>query len=80
VRRTADSSGMRRNIRVMDLLDGRTGAVRTPPVTPSGPPHAELLMAVHAGLLELAAPPDDAGLALSDEAAAAGRITIRRVS
>lgn len=36
-------------------------------------------MAVHAALLDLAAPADD-DLTLSDEAVAAGRITARRVS
>lgn len=37
-------------------------------------------MAVHAALLDLAAPADDGDLTLSDEAVAAGRITARRVS
>lgn len=71
---------MRRNIRVMDLLDSRTGAVRVTPGAPAGPPSAEVLMAVHAALLDLAAPADDGDLTLCDEAVAAGRITARRVS
>ena len=66
----------------MDLLDGRDGAARTPTLASPGPgpASAEILLAVHAALLDLAAPADDAGLALSAEVAAAGRITARRVS
>ncbi len=64
----------------MDLLDGRDGAARTPALASTGPTSAEILLAVHAALLDLAAPPEDAGLALSAEAAAAGRIIARRVS
>ncbi|MHB1490152.1 MAG: hypothetical protein ACYCTH_06585 [Cellulomonas sp.] len=65
----------------MDLLDGRDGAARTTPRGSPGPTSAEILLAVHAALLDLAAPPDDDGLALSDDvAAASGPITARRVS
>ncbi len=63
----------------MDLLDGRDGAARTPTVASPGPASAEILLAVHAALLDLAAPPGDEGLALSAEATA-GRIAARRVS
>ena len=66
----------------MDLPDDRDGAARTPTlISPGpGPAGAEILLAVHAALLDLAAPPDDEGFALSAEAAVAGRITARRVS
>jgi len=64
----------------MDLLDGRDGAARTLTLASPGPASAEILLAVHAALLDLAAPADDAGLALSAESAAGGRINARRVS